>query len=267
LPDTDDVVRVTREEGSTISTPGNRQTFRIRVLSLTQLSKFRTKFINNGLGFKIPNLDTVGGSSAEPVTVRREGKGVNNRSSIQRVKVLGIVQVPEHDNTVLTGRGTKRTIRRDGDSVNIAIVTDKVGAKLQLGEVPDLDELVPTTRDDQGVGRVGREADARNPFTVAVFGDVVLAFTKSVPQLDGLVTRARNDLTVIGRERDRENIVGVANETTGGGSVVEIPKTESVIPRGGQGELTVRRDCEIFYKVRVTNKGLTRDTVVDFISN
>jgi len=97
---------------------------------------------------------------------------------------------------------------------------------------------------------------------VTIFGDVVLAFTQGVPQLDALITRTGNNLTVVGREGDRENIVGVANETTGSGTVVQVPETQGVIPRSGQGELTIGRDGKIFNEVRVTNKRLARDTVV-----
>jgi len=266
LPDTDDVIRVTREESGTISRPTDRQTIGIRVLSLTQLSKFRTKFINNRLAFQIPNLDTVLGSSTEPVTVRREGQGVNERTSFQRVEVLGIVQVPEHNNTVLTSGSTERTIRRDGNSVNITVVTNEVGTELHLGKIPDLDELIPTTGNDERVSRVRRETNTRNPFRVTIFGDVVLALTEGVPELDGLITRTGNNLTVVSRERDRQNIVGVTNETTGGGTVVQIPKTESVIPRSRESELTIGRDGNIFNKVGVTNERLTGNTIVHLIS-
>jgi hypothetical protein len=266
LPDTDDVIRVTREESGTISRPTDRQTVGIRVLSLTQLSKFRTELVNNRLGLEIPDLDTVGGSSTEPVTVGGESKSVNKRTSFQRVEVLGIVQVPEHDNTVLTSGSTERTIGRDGNSVDITVVADEVGTELELGQIPDLDELVPTTRNDDRVGRVGGETDTRDPFGVTIFGDVVLALTQGVPELDRLITRTRDDLTVISREADRQNIVGVTDETTSGGTVVQVPETEGLIPRGGQSELTVRRDSKIFNEVGVTNKRLTGDTVVQFIS-
>jgi hypothetical protein len=267
LPDTDNVISVARKEGSTISTPGNRQTFRIRVLSLTQLSKFRTEFINNGFGFEIPDLDTVGSGSTEPVTVRRESESINGRVSFKRIEVLGFGKIPEHDNTVLTSRGTERTIGRDGNSVDITVVTNEVGTKLQFGKIPNLYNLIPTTRNNDGSSRVRRETNTRDPFGVTVFGDVVLAFTKSVPQLDGLVTRTGNNLTVVGRERNRENIIGVANETTSGISTVQIPKTQSMIPRSGQSELTIRRDGKVFNEVRVTNKRLAGYTIVYFISN
>ena len=65
-----------------------------------------------------------------------------------------------------------------------------------------LDDLVPTSRDNDGDNRVGREADARDPFRVAVLDNVELALAESVPQLDGAVARGRNNLTVVGGERD-----------------------------------------------------------------
>ena len=93
-----------------------------------------------------------------------------------------------------------------------------------------LDDLVPTGRDDDRVHWVGREADARDPFGVTLILDLEFAFTKSVPELDGLVTRARDDLSVVGREGDGENILGVTDETTSGEASVEVPKTKSLVP-------------------------------------
>jgi hypothetical protein len=187
-------------------------------------------------------------------------------TSLQGVEVLGLVQVPEHDNTVLTGRGTEGTIGGDGNSVDITVVTNEVGTELHLGKIPDLNNLIPTTGNDERVGRVGGETNAGNPFRVTIFGDIELALTKGVPHLDGLVTRTGNNLTVIGREGDGQDIVGVADETTGGVTSVQVPKTESLIPRGGQGELTVGRDGNIFNEVGVTNKRLAGNTIVQLIS-
>jgi len=200
LPDTDNVIRVTREKSGTISRPTDRETVRVRVLSLTQLSEFRTKFINKRLGLEIPDLDTVLGSSTEPVTVRGESKSVDKRSSFKRVKMLSIVKIPEHDNTVLTSGSTERTIRGDGNSVNITVVTNEVGTELHLGKIPNLNKLIPTTGNDERVSRVRRETNTRNPFRVTIVGNVVLTLTKGVPELDRLITRTRNNLTVISRE-------------------------------------------------------------------
>ena len=87
-----------------------------------------------------------------------------------------------------------------------------VGAQLAVGQVPDLHELVPAARHDDGVGGVGRKADARDPLGVVVLSDGVLALSKDVPQLDGLVAGSRHDLTVVRRESDGQHITSVANK-------------------------------------------------------
>ena len=48
------------------------------------------------------------------------------------------------------------------------------------------------------------------------YGDGVLALSKSVPQLDALVARSGDDLTVVSGEGHGEHILGVRSETTGG---------------------------------------------------
>jgi len=105
-----------------------------------------------------------------------------------------------------------------------------------------LDELVPASGDNDGVLGVGAEANAGNPLGVALVGDGVLAVTEGVPQLDGAVTGSGDDLTVVGGERDGQNVVGVADESAGGVSGGELPETERLIPRGGQSVGTVGGD-------------------------
>lgn len=105
-----------------------------------------------------------------------------------------------------------------------------------------LDELVPAGRDNHGVLGVGGEADARNPLGVALVGDGELAVTEGVPELDGTIAGTGDDLAVIGGERDGENVVGVADETAGGGASGKLPEAESLIPRGREGIGAVRRD-------------------------
>lgn len=108
--------------------------------------------------------------------------------------------------------------------------------------VAHLDELVPSGRDDDRVLGVRAEADAGDPVLVTLLGDRELAVTKSVPQLDGAVAGSRNDLSVVGRERDRQNIVGVSNKTAGGGSGSKLPQAEGLVPGGGESVGTIRRD-------------------------
>lgn len=105
-----------------------------------------------------------------------------------------------------------------------------------------LHELIPASGNNDGVLGVRAEAHAGDPVGVALVGDGELAVTEGVPQLDGAVTRTGDDLTVVGGEGDGEDIVGVANEGTGGGSAGEFPETETLVPRGGQSVGTIRGD-------------------------
>jgi hypothetical protein len=77
-----------------------------------------------------------------------------------------------------------------------------------------------------------------SPLGVAILLDVKLALSQSVPKLDGLVSGSRDNLPVVSREGDGEDIGGVANESSGGRSGVEVPETEGVVPRRREGELT-----------------------------
>lgn len=105
-----------------------------------------------------------------------------------------------------------------------------------------LHKLVPTSGHDDGVLRIGAEAHARHPLGVALVGDGVLAVSEGVPQLDGAVTRGGDNLAVVSGEGDGEDIVGVANEGTGGNTGRELPQTQGLVPGSGQRVGTVRGD-------------------------
>lgn len=74
---------------------------------------------------------------------------------------------------------------------------------------------------------------------MSLLGDGEFAVSKGVPEFDCLVSTSTDDLSVIGTERHRENVVCVADETTSGFAGVEIPETESLVPGGGEGVLSV----------------------------
>jgi hypothetical protein len=105
-----------------------------------------------------------------------------------------------------------------------------------------LDELVPASGNDDGVLGVRAEAHARNPLGVTLVGDGVLAVAEGVPELDGSVAGAGNDLTVVGGEGDGEDVVGVANEATGRHTGGELPETEGLVPGRGESVGTVGGD-------------------------
>lgn len=77
---------------------------------------------------------------------------------------------------------------------------------------------------------------------MALLGDGELAVTEGVPQLDGSVARTRDDLTVVGREGDGEDVVGVADESSSGGTGGELPQAEGLVPRSGQSVSTIGGD-------------------------
>ena len=86
---------------------------------------------------------------------------------------------------------------------------------------------------------------------MTVFLDIIFTFTKGVPEFDSFVTGTRNDLSVISTEADREDIRGVADESAGGETGVQIPETESVVPGRREGELAVGGDDNIRNEVVV----------------
>lgn len=70
-------------------------------------------------------------------------------------------------------------------------------------------------------------------------GIYIACYVQGVPKFDGLVAGRRYDLAIIGRERNRHDVVCVANEATGGSARVQIPKSQSLVPGSGENELTV----------------------------
>jgi hypothetical protein len=259
--DPDQIVTVSAKQGRSISRPcqagadGN----------LSKLGLFRAKSVNDNLGLQIPNLDTIIGGGTQPVTVRAEAKRVNNLSSIQRIKTLAFVQVPEHGGSILSSRGTEGAIRGDTDSVEVTRVSHKIVAELAVGKGKDLDKSVPSARNNQR-DRLGRaEANARDPVRVPLGlsgGDGVLAFSESVPELDALVAGSRNNLTIVNGKGHRKNILSVSDKTTSRLSGMDLPKSESAVPRSTQGELAITGDDNVRDKVRVSSKGTTGVSVL-----
>jgi len=154
--DTNDLVRISGEKGRTIGRPGKAQALG----KLATFGLFRAKSVNDNLGLEVPDLDGIISGSTQPVTVGGEAKSVDNFTSIEGVETLSLVQVPKHSSVVFSSTGGQRTIGGDADSVQVSGVSDKVVAKLAVGQIPDLDKTIPTARDDKR-NRLGRrESDA-----------------------------------------------------------------------------------------------------------
>jgi len=258
LPDANNVVGVAGVQGLTVRGPGQRCALWHE--ALLWLGDLGLELIDNDLVLQVPNLDRVAGGSAEPVAVWREAQRIDDVTALERVQVLVVVQVPQHGVAVLAARSAERTVWRNGDRVEVAVVAVVVGLELAVSQVPHLHGAVPTSRDDDRVGHVWREAHARHPIGVSILSDGVLALAKSVPQLDGAVTRARHDLTVVGREGNAQDVLLVVIELSGGLALGQIPQAKSAVPGARQAKLTVRGDNGIRNKVTVTLKSLIGNT-------
>ena len=57
---------------------------------------------------------------------------------VERVQVLGLVQIPQHGGAVLATRSAEGAIGRDGDGVDVASVADVVGLQLAGRQFPNL---------------------------------------------------------------------------------------------------------------------------------
>jgi len=263
VPYTNDVISVTSVQGLTVITPCKRDA--IRFSSISDI--VYAELIDNILGLEVPDANNGTRGTTEPVAVGRECKSINNATTLHKgIQVTRVVKIPEHNGTFLTTRSTERAIRRYSYTVNITLVTNAVGAKLAVLEVPDLNEAIPTCRDNDRVAGIGREANLANPLGVTLICDGVLALTKGVPELDGLVARTRNNLAVIAGEGNRENILLVIDKAAGGFTGFEVPETESVVPRTGKGKLTIRRDHNITHEVGMSLKTTERITVLAFLA-
>lgn len=56
-----------------------------------------------------------------------------------------------------------------------------------------------------------------------LLGDCELAVSQGIPELDGAIARTRDNLTIIGREGNGQDIVVVTNKTLGGDTSRELP--------------------------------------------
>ena len=136
-PAADTVVSVSGEQGLAVGAPGQGDTLGLTAL-LANLHVLGLQLINLALLLEVEDDDAGGGSSAQPVAVGREDKGVDLVTGGQGVEVLGLVQVPEHGGSVLATGGAERAIGGDGDGVDVAGVTDVVSLDAAGSEFPDL---------------------------------------------------------------------------------------------------------------------------------
>lgn len=129
-----------------------------------------------------------------------------------------------------------------------------------------LNNLVPACRHNGRILWTRAEANTANPLGVTVLGDVKLAVTKRVPQLNSAVTATGDNLTVVRAEANAQDVTSVTHKAARRHTSVQVPETKRLVPRGRQGELTIRRDHDIRHEVVVTVQNLLWVTVVGVIT-
>jgi hypothetical protein len=77
---------------------------------------------------------------------------------------------------------------------------------------------------------------------MSLLGDSELAVAQSVPELDCSIARSGDNLSVISREGNGENVIGVSNKASCSGTGGKLPKAESLVPGGGESIGTVGGD-------------------------
>jgi hypothetical protein len=107
------------------------------------------------------------------------------------------------------------------------------------------------------------ETNAGDPFrvTIRISSNGVLALSKGVPQLNGLIARSGNNLTVVHAESHGKNILSMSNEATSGAPRVDLPQTKGSIPTSRKGELSITRNDHIANKVRMSPQSALSVTV------
>lgn len=207
LPHTNLVVTVSSEQSLPISWPSERQALWRIGLGWISAWDTWTQFLNHLLACQIPDLDGWSVGDAQPVAVWREAQGIDDVVVVQGVQVLAIIQIPQQGFAVLATRCAQRSIGRDSDGVQVSIVPVVVQLQFAVCQIPDFHGTIPSAADNDWVYLIGAESNAWHPIGVSIFLNGVLALGQSVPQLDGLVARSRDDLTVVSGESNWENIL------------------------------------------------------------
>jgi len=83
-PDTNEVVSETTEQGLAISRPRDRHTLGLSRVG-ANINEAGLELIDNRLALQVEDLDAAGGSSAEPIAVRREHESIDDITSFKRV--------------------------------------------------------------------------------------------------------------------------------------------------------------------------------------
>lgn len=185
-------------------------------------------------GGEVPHADAGLGSEDEPVLLGGEEHAVDGRLNVGLSEELAVDEVPDDGEAVLATGSEVGGLGGHVEGVDLSLVSHEGVLQAHGLVVPDLDGLVPGGADDDGVLGVLVEFDAGNPVGVSVLLDGELALSHGVPNLQVFVSATAGNLSVVGGKRNSEHVSGVTNESSAGDTLLDVPESESTVPRSTQ---------------------------------
>jgi len=210
--------------------------------------------------WEIVHSDAVLGTDDEPVDLGGEEQDVDGRLGVNFVQVSTLDEVPDVDLTVSASGGNKHGVLGEVKAVNLGLVSNESVHQAHGLVIPDLDGSVPRGRHNDWGLDVVVESDAGNPVSMWVRVDSEFTNTVDVPDLDVLVDGAGDNLSVVWGESNSEDILGVTDEGSVGGALLQVPESDGTIPGGGEAESAIGGEVDIRDEVRVSLQDLSWDT-------
>ena len=143
--------------------------------------------VNELLIWEIVDLDAVFGTNNEPVELGGEQDNIDWRFSIDLFEMSSFNQVPDVYFTVSTSGGDEVGVWCKIKCVNLSFVSNKGVLKGHDRVVPDLDSLIPRSRNNNWLLDIMEVSNTGNPVSVLVLINGELADTMDVPNLEVLV--------------------------------------------------------------------------------
>jgi len=231
----DDVISEGSEELSTSGRPGKSGTserfssqFGFLCLSWLFNNQLSNSFI--GVTGQIVNVDTVFATSSNPLLVWVQSNLVDGSSSAEAsVFFTQVVKIPKSEDWFFTTGSNEGTEGSNGKGVDVFLVSLEGVLQEEVG-LPDLKSTVPTNSGEVWVLLDWGVSDAGNPIGVVVLVRGELAISHGVPELVGSVSGGRDNLSVVSREANGMNFLGVSDEGLGGLTGSKIPESEGLVP-------------------------------------
>jgi len=186
--------------------------------------------VDEFLVWEIVDLDTLFGTNDEPVKFGGEQDNVNWGFGVDLFEMSSFNQVPDVDFTVSTTGSDEVGVWCKIKGVDLSFVSNESVFQGHDGVIPNLDGLIPRSRNDDWFLDIVEISDAGNPVSMLVLVNGEFADTVDVPNLEVLVDGTGGNLSVIWGESNREDIFGVTDKSLSGLSSLEVPESDGTIP-------------------------------------